>query len=117
MVNNLFDILNSKNQNANNFKRPMNAENIEVYRQHFQASWDYIGELMVQQERQGKMVRIKVVNTINKTGFMGFLIAIQSFNEMFKRHVEDRAELEEIACYRFSQDHLKMFFSAIRAKG
>lgn len=117
LINDLFDIFNSKHKEAQGFKKPMNPDNIEDYRRCFKRAVEYISKLQVQQEKKDKKVWTNITDTINKTGFVGFLIAIQSFDDMYKRYVEERKELSEINCYRFSQDHLETFFAAIRAKG
>lgn len=117
LVNDLFDIFNSKHPNAQGFKQPMKPANIAKIRKFFEVAIDYISELEVEQEKKGKKVWTKITDTINKTGFVGLLVAIKSFDDMYTRHVEHLNELDEIACYRMSQDHLETFFAAIRAKG
>jgi hypothetical protein len=49
-----------------------------------------------------------------KTGFCGFLIAIKSFQDMFEMYVIT-GKLNYLLSFKFSQDHLETFFSAVRA--
>ena len=56
--------------------------------------------------------------TKRKTGFIGFLVAIKSFKGIFHDLVEvEDAPLKYLLTYKFSQDHLELFFGAIRAAG
>lgn len=50
------------------------------------------------------------------TGFLGILVALESFKGIFETYVEGNGELDKIFTYRFSQDHLENFFGAIRSK-
>lgn len=49
-----------------------------------------------------------------KTGFIGFLIAVRSFEDIFEDLVGS-GRLQHILTYRWSQDHLEIFFSGIQA--
>lgn len=117
LFNDLFDVLNSKHSSAKGFKRPLNSENLSSYIFLFEQMRTYICDLQLQQEKQGVLQWKPIIGTVNKTGFLGFLIAIQSFSEMYRRHAEELEEISEICCYRLSQDHLESFFSAIRSRG
>jgi hypothetical protein len=56
--------------------------------------------------------------TKRKTGFVGFLAGIKSMKQMFHDLVEsEHAPLKYILTYKMSQDHLELFFGAIRACG
>ena len=56
--------------------------------------------------------------TKRKTGFVGFLVAIESVKLLFKELVErDEAPMSYLLTYKFSQDHLELFFGAIRSAG
>ena len=56
--------------------------------------------------------------TRRKTGFVGFLLAIKSIKGIFSQTVEQPvAPLKYLLTYKFSQDHLELFFGAIRASG
>ena len=53
-----------------------------------------------------------------KTGFIGFLVAIKSTKLIFYRLVEVKdAPLKYLLTYKLSQDHLQLFFGAVRSAG
>ena len=56
--------------------------------------------------------------TRRKTGFLGFLVAINSTKGIFNTLVEaDKAPLKYLLTYKLSQDHLELFFGAVRSAG
>ena len=53
-----------------------------------------------------------------KTGFVGFLVAIDSIQSIFSDLIEkEEAPMNYNLTYKFSQDHLQLFFGAIRSSG
>ena len=59
-----------------------------------------------------------VYTTRRKTGCGRFLLAIRSIKGIFQEFVESGpAPLQYLLTYRLSQDHLKLFFGAIRSAG
>ena len=56
--------------------------------------------------------------TRRKTGFIGFLVAIRNTQNLFASLVErNEAPLKYMLTYKFSQDHLELFFGAVRSAG
>ncbi len=56
--------------------------------------------------------------TCRKTGFVGFLVAIDSIKSILFDLVEkEEAPINYILTYKLSQDHLELFFGAIRSSG
>ncbi len=54
--------------------------------------------------------------TGKKTAFLGFLVAIKSFKQLYGTYVgPPTSQLQYLLTYKFSQDHLEMFFSAIHS--
>ena len=54
--------------------------------------------------------------TRRKTGFIGFLVAIRSTQNLFASLVErNEAPLHYMLTYKFSQDHLELFYGAVRS--
>lgn len=51
------------------------------------------------------------------TGFLGFIIAIENFQNIFNTYVSKENILKYVCTYKFSQDHLETFFSVIRCHG
>lgn len=52
-------------------------------------------------------------NPNRKTGFIGFIICLNSILELYKTLIETD-QLEHIKIYKLSQDHLEHFFGSIR---
>lgn len=109
IFNNIFDVFNSKNIQASGFKKPMCRENFEEYKALFREVENYIKDLKLSSQK-------KILSSKVKTGFLGFILAIRSFTDIFEKFVLETQELDYIATYRFSQDHLESFFSAIRSR-
>jgi DNA transposase THAP9 len=57
-----------------------------------------------------------VTKSQSKTGFLGLIICISSFKLLFERLVETQI-LKYILQYKFSQDHIELFFGVIRNHG
>ena len=56
--------------------------------------------------------------TRGRKGFVGFLVAIKSIKEMFHDLVHvPKAPLKYMQMYKFSQDHLELFFGAVWSAG
>ena len=59
-----------------------------------------------------------MVYSQRKTGFIGFLVGISSIKKAFHELVcKDGAQMNYLLTYKWSQDHLELFFCAIRASG
>ena len=111
IFNNLFDILNSRNPWAKEYKAALRVSNKHIWNTLLDEAYDYI--LALKDSNKVRMYESK-----RKTGFIGFLVAIQSFKGIFHDLVEvSEALLNYVLTYKFSQDHLELFFGAIRAAG
>ena len=107
----LFDILNSRNPFANNFKAPLRRSNFGYIDNFLTMAFSYIMEL---KDKAGK----RVLESRRKTGFLGLLIAIRSLQAMYYMHVSpSNSHLKYIISYKMSQDHLELFFAAVRSSG
>ena len=110
-IDRLFDILNSRNPFAKGFTSALRAANKAVWYPFLEVAFTYIlelksstGQLMYQKRR--------------KTALIGFLLAIVSVRGIYMDLVEKaEAPLTYILTYKFSQDHLELFFGAIRSAG
>lgn len=103
----LFNVFNSKNQFGKSSKAAMNATTEDLWRTLFAKSRNYIASLKTS---DGK----NVTSAKCKTGFIGFLMAISSFEELYKKFVEtDR--LQYFLTFKWSQDHLETFFATVQA--
>ena len=55
--------------------------------------------------------------TPKRTAFIGFMAAIKVTKALFKQYFGENKPLEYLLTYKLSQDHLELFFGAIRAYG
>ena len=107
----LFDILNSRNPLAKGYKSPLRTSNKCIWDPFVDEAYEYI--LGLKNPSGGKMCTTKP-----KTGFIGFLVAIKSKKKIFHDMVESpQAPLKYLLTYKLSQDHLELFFGAIRSAG
>jgi non-receptor tyrosine kinase TNP-like protein len=60
----------------------------------------------------------KLVESNRKIGFLGFIIGAKSIELLYKKYIDCSTPLlNYLFTYKLSQDHLEMFFSAIRSRG
>ena len=104
----LFDILNSL---AKWYKSALRLKNKEIWLPFFDKAQQYILEL---KDISGK----PMYSTRRKTGFVGFLVGIESVKGIFHDLVaSEKSLLKYLLAYKFSQDHLELFFAAVRSCG
>lgn len=111
IFNNLFDIFNTRNRvSKTKYRKPLGPANYIELSHYLDFCKNYILGL--------KLNNVPVVFTQRKTGFLGFLIGIESVLGMYKRYISgDTPLLKYLLTYKLSQDHLEIFFSAIRSAG
>lgn len=107
-MNNLFDVLNSRNLKAHTYKKPLCGKNFSEIKLFLDEMILYLTKL--------KLGGKNIMESQRKTGFMGFLICIKSVIRLYETQVVND-NLKFLSTYKMSQDHLEYFFSAIRAKG
>ncbi|CAG4948590.1 unnamed protein product [Colias eurytheme] len=109
--NDLFDILNSRSLYSYGFKKPISEENFDMMNVKLEELETYLKTLRF---IEGDLV----INSGRKTGFLGFLISIKALRIIFYKYIRiENAPLRYLCTYKMSQDHLEVFFSAIRSKG
>ncbi|KAJ8047187.1 DNA transposase THAP9 [Holothuria leucospilota] len=107
----LFDVLNCRNPFGREFKSALRVNNKSSWDPFLTKAYDYILHL---RDPSGQ----KMHETRRKTGFIGFLVAIKSTKALFHDLVETpQAPLTYLVMYKFSQDHLELFFAAVRSAG
>ena len=107
----LFDVLNSRNPLAKNYKAPLKPSNYTCIKQFLEEAYVYISKL---KNNQGTLITISK----RKTGFLGFLAAIKSIKALYADLVApSKPCLKYLLTYKLSQDHLELFFAAIRCAG
>ena len=105
-----FDILNSWNPCAKCFKAALRKSNKSSWKSFLDKAREYIIGL------ENTLCK-PMYKSHRKTGFIGFLVAIDSIQSIFSDLVEKEAPMNYILTYKFSQDHLEFFFGAIRSSG
>lgn len=108
-----FDILNSRSINCIGFKKALCKEKMEEIKLFTDKITFYIKNLKIQNQNG---VFIPILQSNRKTGFIGFIICLNSILELYKALIETD-QLEHIKIYKLSQDHLELFFGSIRSHG
>nr|CAH7724979.1 unnamed protein product [Callosobruchus chinensis] len=110
IINNIFDIFNSKSRYSTyEYKKGINSNNASAIFKFLEQCKDYIKGL--------KVGNTNVLNCRRKTGFLGFIICIDNLQAFYMEYVIKYQYLSYILTYKMSQDHIELFFSAIRSKG
>ena len=104
----LFDILNSRNALGKFNKAPMCPSNENHWRALLSDAYQYILTLT-------DVNGIPLHTTKRKTGVIGFLIDIKSVSLVYESLAPQT--LKYLLTYKLSQDHLELFFAAVRASG
>ena len=107
----LFDVLNSRNPRANSFKAPIRKTNYEFVKKFLDNACEYIKGLKGPDGRP-------ILQSKRKTGFLGFLLCVKAVHGLAKDLVcGENPVLKYLLTYKMSQDHLELFFGAVRASG
>ena len=111
MFDRLFDILNSRSCVGKGFKRALTVNTKYIWEPFLDSASKYISTLTTPSG-------VPMFKTRRKTAFVGFLACIQSTKNVFTDLVESpHTHIKFLLMYKFSQDHLELFFEAIRACG
>jgi len=111
-VDKWFDILNSRNPHGRESKSPMKLINFQDIQIFLDNIITYISTLTWGQG-QGLMIEHP-----RKTGFLGIIISSMSVKQIFEDIVVQNPEqFKYLLTYKLSQDHLELFFNAVRARG
>ena len=107
LMNNLFDILNSKSKFGKNYKKPITLENILEVEGYLKSG---IETLKFLKDANG----LPLISGPRKMFVIGFYISTLSILSISK-HLLQRSEtpFEYVLTYRFSQDQLEMYFAKI----
>ena len=109
-IDRLFDILNSRNALARGFKCPMRVANENFWRPFLVQAVTYLKGLKLS---NGQLVS----DSLRKTGVVGFVVSANSALRLFDKLVREQQQLKYLLTYKFSQDHLELFFALIRSRG
>lgn len=108
-VNNSFDTLNSKSDDAIGFKCTISLKTREDFFNFFGEATVYFRQLKLEQTGQKT-----ILETRSKTPFFGFILDFRNFEMLHDKYVETNI-LKSIPTFRFSQDHLELLFGCIRS--
>lgn len=112
MFNDGFDILNSRSVRCFGKKKAICNENIKEIIEFTNLMTTYIIGLKVKEKDNF----IPVLESNRKTGFLGFIVCLNSTLSLYKSLVKS-GKLDHIKMYKTSQDHLELFFGTIRSLG
>ena len=104
-INNLFDILNSKNKYGKHYKSPITLDNLDELKCYVNETITYLTEL---KDSNG----VKLIDGPRKTFIFRFALSSKSILAVAE-HLLSRNynQFEYVLTYRFSQDKLEMLFS------
>jgi len=108
MIDALFDVMNSRNIFGRFSKAPMKEINRNEWSQLFRKAQDYISSMT---DLKGS----KLIHTQRKAAFLGFLINMKSFEHLFENLVSSK-KMDYLLTYKTSQDHIELFFCALRSR-
>lgn len=111
LINNVFDILNSRNMRQHEYKKPLFEGNILKTKYYLEYAKYYIMYIGAHDEDK------PIIATNRKTGFVGLLTCINSTLFLYDRLIEKENRLQYLTLHKCSQDHLELFFGVIRAHG
>lgn len=105
-LNDLFDILNSRNDSGGGYKQPLCAANKQKVFDFLKDSVEYLKSLRISKGL--------LIESNKKTGVKGLLIDISSLMMFYETYVETGI-LSCIPVYMLNQDPLESFFGRIRS--
>ena len=112
VIDRLFDVLNSRNPLAKGYTCLLKIENETKWRGFLMHAVDYLKGVKLQNGRL-------MCGSMRKTGIIiiGFIATATSVMHIFDCLVKQHHMLRYVLCYKFSQDHLELFFSIVRSRG
>ena len=110
LMNNIFDILNSKSKFGKNYKAPITIDNFLGIEGHIQNAIEVLKSL-----KDEKGIFLK--DGPRRVFVIGFCISSQSILEISRKLLNRSSKpFNYILTYRFSQDQLEMYFAKIRSR-
>lgn len=111
-MNNAFDCFNSRNLLAKGYKAPLSLQTANHILSLLEETETYIKELRL--DANGP----SVLYTNRKTGFLGFIVSIQSLKRLYDSLISSPSpKLKFLLTHKLLQDHVETFFSSIRRYG
>ena len=111
LLDGLFDVLNSRSKFGHGMKGAVKPEADEATNSFLNKAYSYIASLT-------DIAGNAVYTTLGRTPFIGFIMAdIKSVQALNKQCVGQDKPLQYLLMHKLSQDHLELFFSAVRWAG
>lgn len=127
-LNNIFDILNTRNLKEHGYKKPLSARNADEIMPYLVKVKEYLISLSVDIRRKKTIKRKNETRVVfssenvplwkcqANTGVIGLLVCIESLTYLYRTLVESDT-LSFLLSYKFSQDHVELFFGHLRSHG
>ena len=119
-----FDILDSKVPFMKHNKMPLKLTNKDQWMTHFKTVEDFILSLHLtnptaqrsdEPETKRSKKDTRLICSQRKKGFLGFLVNLKTYRDIFSLYVEEKKFLNYILGHKLSQDHLELMFGTIRS--
>lgn len=107
IINDAFDILNSRNLSEYGYKKPLCEKNIVEVEEFVKKFQYYIKGLLLLDLQP-------VLISKRKTGFLGIAMALNSMLQIYNNFIKKEHILKFLPAYKCSQDHLEIFFGVMR---
>ena len=107
-IDSLFDIMNSRNIYGKGTKSPMMESNHLQWNKIFSDALPYLSHI-------SDLKGTKMIFSLRKSAFIGFILNIHSFQFLYISLVE-AGKMKYLLTYKVSQDHLELFFCALRCR-
>jgi hypothetical protein len=104
----LFDTMNSRNIFGRGSKAPMTESNQLQWQELFSHALTYLSQI-------SDLKGTKMIFSLRKSAFIGFIVNIHSLQFLYKSLVE-AGRMKYLLTYKLSQDHLELFFCALRCR-
>ena len=113
IIDRLFDMLNSRNPVGKEYKQPLRLANKATYEEILRSTAEYLLSLKTNSTPSQLLATHR-----RKTFIVGFVANIKSTIEMANQMFSIPTDpFKYLLTYKYSQDHLELLFSCIRARG
>lgn len=106
-IDKVFDLTNSRLPFGRGYKCPLKEENCAFWLPFLHEAIEYLKSIKT---LAGDLICL----TNRKTPFIGFVVSLMSINNIYKFFILEKKYLSYLLTYKFSQDHIELFFCAIR---
>lgn len=112
MIDRLFDMLNSRNPLGKGYKQPLRPASKDTWEEILRSTATYLLSLKTNTDAKQPLSTHP-----RKTFVIGFVASIKSTIEMANEMFSTINPFKYLLTYKYSQDHIELLFSCIRARG